>query len=89
MSRSKWKTPVFDFKFYKTLYIFDSNIKIWSRNNVVPESLLGKRVLIHNGNTFKKVLILREKIGFKFGDFSSTRKHHTPKFLDIKLKKKK
>lgn len=88
MSRSKWKIPVFDFNFYKNLCVHDSNIKIWSRSNVIPEVLLGKRVLIHNGNSFKKVLILREKIGFKFGNFSITRKH-TSKFLDTKLKNKK
>lgn len=88
MSRSKWKIPNFDFKFYKNLFFNDVNLKIWSRNNVIPESLLGKRVLIHNGNSFKKVLIVREKIGFKFGNFCTTRKY-TSKFKDLKLKKKK
>ena len=64
----------------------DSNIKIWCRNNVIPESLLGKRILIHNGNSFKRVLIVREKIGFKFGDFCITRKYSKKV---AKLKKKK
>ena len=86
MSRSKWKTPNFDFKFYKNLIFNDSNIKIWCRNNVIPESLLGKRILIHNGNSFKRVLIVREKIGFKFGDFCITRKYSKKV---AKLKKKK
>jgi small subunit ribosomal protein S19 len=88
MARAKWKTPVFDYKFYKSLYFNDDDIKVWSRNNVIPETLLGKRVLIHNGNSFKRVLIFREKIGFKFGDFCSTRSYRV-KIKNKKLKKKK
>ncbi len=87
MSRSNWKIPNFDFKFYKNLFFKDVNIKVWCRNNVIPESLLGKRILIHNGNSFKRVLIVREKIGFKFGAFSITRKHST-KLAKLKKKKK-
>lgn len=88
MSRANWKAPVFDYKFYKSLYFNDDDIKVWSRNNVIPETLLGKRVLIHNGNSFKRILILREKIGFKFGDFCSTRSFRV-KIKNKKLKKKK
>ena len=86
MSRSKWKIPVFKLKFYKKIFNFDFNVKIWSRNMTIPENLVGKRVLIHNGFSFKKVLILREKVGFKFGEFTNTRKH-TLKLLDKKKKK--
>ena len=36
-------------------------------------NLIGKTVLVHNGKEFKKLLITREKIGFKFGEFVFTR----------------
>lgn len=88
MSRVKWKLPVFDFKLIKTIHSSISSVKVWSRNSVISESLIGKRVLIHNGNVFKKLLIVREKVGFKFGDFSYTRKYNT-KVFNKKFYKKK
>jgi ribosomal protein S19 len=53
--------------------------------------MIGNFVLIHNGKEFKKVLVIREKVGFKFGDFSFTRKY-TSKIKSSKIvqtKKKK
>lgn len=88
MSKVNWKLPSFDLKLIKNIYSNTSSVKVWSRNSVISESLIGKRVLIHNGNVFKKLLIVREKVGFKFGDFSYTRKY-TPKFLNKKFNKKK
>jgi len=35
---------------------------------------MDKHVFIHNGLGFQKVLITRQKIGFKFGTFTKTRK---------------
>jgi ribosomal protein S19 len=48
--------------------------KIWSRSSVIPETLLGEITLVHNGKEFKRITITRDKIGFKFGEFSFTRK---------------
>jgi small subunit ribosomal protein S19 len=80
MSRSFWKGKYIQKKILKkTLQ------KIWSRSSSIPFCLVGKRVLIHNGNEFKKIFITREKVGYKFGAFSSTRKF-TKK---IKIKKTK
>ena len=86
MSRSKWKGPFFDLKLYKTLRLSSLASKVWSRNSVIAESLVGKRVLVHNGNMFKKLLVIREKVGFKFGDFSYTRRY-TPRTFSKKKKK--
>ena len=85
MSRSKWKGPFFDLKLYTTLRLSSLTCKVWSRNSVVAESLVGKRVLVHNGNMFKKLLVIREKVGFKFGDFSYTRRY-TPRTFSKKKK---
>jgi len=48
--------------------------KIWSRSSTIPSFLLGATVWVHNGKEFKKVLITEDKIGYKFGEFSTTRK---------------
>lgn len=69
MTRAKWKGPYID------LNIFNSKKKVWSRSSTIPNSIVGKSVLIHNGHEFKRVLITRDKVGFKFGEFSFTRKH--------------
>ena len=85
MSRSAWKG----------LYISKNVLKqkkkifkIWSRNSSIPSSLIGKTVLIHNGQLFVKVLITRDKVGYKFGEFSLTRKYFKKK-LEGKTNRKK
>ena len=91
MSRSKWKGPFFD----KTLYgKLNSSVrfslwnkKTWHRNLSVPSSLSNKRIYVYDGKLFKRINIVDEKVGFKFGDFSHTRKHNLPK-KKKQLKKK-
>jgi len=55
---------------------------------MIPALLIGETVLVHNGKDFKKVTITREKIGFKFGDFSLTRRYtlksKTPNLINKK-----
>ena len=50
------------------------NPKLWSRSSVIPKSFLNTIVSVYNGCVFKRVVITPDKIGFKFGDFSCTRK---------------
>jgi small subunit ribosomal protein S19 len=71
MSRSKWKGPFVDASIFK---MQKKNKKIWSRSSTIPNFLVGENVLIHNGREFKRVNITRDKVGFKFGEFSFTRK---------------
>jgi len=63
----------------------ESKIKIWSRNSVIPSNFLNKTVWVYTGNIFRKVVITKEKIGFKFGEFSFTR---VKKKKKSKIKKK-
>jgi len=70
MTRSLWKGFFLDSCFLKKP---KTNFNIWSRSSSIPVSLIGKTVLVHNGKEFKKLLITREKIGFKFGEFVFTR----------------
>ena len=86
MNRPSWKGPFIDTSLIKK----DSSKiqKIWCRSSTIPASLVGRTVLVYNGKEFKRILINREKVGFKFGEFSFTRKY-TKKLKEINKKKKK
>lgn len=73
MSRSIWKGPFLD-KFLVFQKKQKNLTKIWSRRSVISSQMLGKTVLVHNGKDFKRILITREKLGFKYGEFAFTRK---------------
>ena len=70
MTRSLWKGYFLENCFFKKA---KTNLNVWSRKSSIPSNLIGKTVLVHNGKEFKKLLITREKIGFKFGEFVFTR----------------
>jgi len=71
MTRSLWKG--YFLNNYLLKEINKKNKKIWCRNSSIPSFLMGQMVLVHNGKDFRKVLITREKVGFKFGEFVFTR----------------
>jgi ribosomal protein S19 len=75
MRRSKWKGNFIDNSVLKLSFQKKKQLKIWSRRSVIPSFLIGDTVLIYNGKEFKKVKITREKVGFKFGEFSTTRRY--------------
>jgi small subunit ribosomal protein S19 len=89
MSRSKWKGPFVDVSVLKLKKkLTAKSKKVWSRSSQIPSFLLGKTISVYNGKEFKPVLVTSEKIGFKFGDFSITRKYGN-KLKNSKLKNKK
>ena len=89
MSRSKWKGPFVDVSVLKLKKkLTAKSKKVWSRSSQIPSFFLGKTISVYNGKEFKPVLVTREKIGFKFGDFSITRKYGN-KLKNSKLKNKK
>jgi small subunit ribosomal protein S19 len=80
MTRSAWKGPYVASSILKKVGAKRvKNFQIWSRNSVIPEFLIGQTVSIHNGKEFKNVTITREKVGFKFGEFSPTRRYNIKK----------
>lgn len=89
MARSKWKGYFLSKNLLKTPVKIRTqrDFRIWARNSIVPKFLVGKSVFVHNGKQFIKTFISREKVGFKFGEFSFTRKH-TKKEVKAKTKKK-
>jgi ribosomal protein S19 len=84
MSRSKWKKVFISIKLKKINK--EKKIIVWSRASVIPEFFINKNVFVYNGKIFKKLLITREKVGFKFGEFIFTK--IKPK-LRLKKSKKK
>lgn len=84
MLRSKWKKIFISIKLKKINN--EKKINVWSRSSVIPESFINKNVFVYNGKIFKKLLITREKIGYKFGEFIFTK--IKPK-LRLKKNKKK
>ena len=51
-----------------------SDLFIWSRNNVISEDFVGKRVAVYNGRKFLSFLVRGSMIGRRFGEFSFTKK---------------
>lgn len=85
MSRSQWK----NLKIIKNFFLDKSNsLKIWKRSNTITSSLVGKTVFVYNGKIFKKIMITREKIGYKYGEFSGTRNYKVAQKKIYKFAKK-
>jgi small subunit ribosomal protein S19 len=83
MSRSRWKGPYIKSCVLKQEKV---NQKIWSRASTIPNCLVGTIVSVYNGCEFKRIIITRKRIGFKFGEFSLTRKFRIKKKITkIKL----
>lgn len=86
MSRSKWKGPFIHYKLLKKKYLKNKLYKIWSRDSIILSHFINYKFLICCGNIFKKLVISREKVGYKFGEFCTTRAKY---FHKNKLKIKK
>jgi small subunit ribosomal protein S19 len=59
--------------------IIKSQKIILSRNVVITPRLVNKIVKVHNGKKFHELVILQDMVGFKIGEFSSTRIQHVHK----------
>jgi small subunit ribosomal protein S19 len=90
MSRSLWKGPYVHFALFKKKKL-TNNFSVWSRNSVILSNFIGYKFLIYSGNMFKKFFVTREKIGYKFGEFCTTRckYFHKNKLKPLKGKVKK
>lgn len=86
MGRAKWKGTFIDKAKLHKLDININNLKFWARRSVVPSNFISHKLFIHGGNNFRPCFINREKVGFKFGEFSISRNMN---FQKKKLSKKK
>lgn len=65
-----------------------NKILVWARSSKITSDVINKTVYVYTGKEFKKVLITRDKIGFKFGEFCFTRVvKHAEKALTGRKKK--
>ena len=60
--------------FFSEIKPKNTQVKIWSRRSVILPNCLNKKFLIYNGKIFINVIVSEEMIGYKFGEFSTTRK---------------
>ena len=80
MKRSKWKG----------LYVKPDNYKktstspIMSRKTSIIPEFIGKTVKVHNGKKFKEIMLTKEMLNHKLGEFFRTRTE-----FEFKKKKKK
>jgi len=44
------------------------------RNLTIIPKFIGRSLKVHTGNTYSEILVTKEMIGHKFGEFSVTRK---------------
>ncbi len=58
-----------------------NTVKTHCRTLIIVPQMLGKKVLVHNGKEFVQVIIVKEMLGHRLGEFALTRKrvmHHAP-----------
>lgn len=78
MTRSAQKGPYIDEKLMKKTMKQKqlkehTVIKTWARNSQIAPEMVGHKFAIHNGRTFKEVLITESMVGHRLGEFSPTR----------------
>ncbi|MEM5782177.1 MAG: 30S ribosomal protein S19, partial [Candidatus Aenigmatarchaeota archaeon] len=61
-------------KFLEKLRKSDKPVKTHLRDFVIIPEIVGKKVLVHNGNTWVGVDIKQEMLGHRLGEFALTRK---------------
>lgn len=83
MGRSKWKGPYIDSK----LNLKENHVNLISRKCEIIPSFIGHSVSIYNGRTLKEIIINKDMVGYKLGEFNFTRAKFV--FKKKKTKKKK
>ena len=90
MSRSSWKFHYIESSLLKKVSsqrIKKGNsfsVKTRSRSSTISSDFVGLRFRVHNGKDFIPVVISPEMVGYKLGEFVSTRVRY-----EFKKKKKK
>lgn len=85
--RSHWKIPYLSNIFLRFLKKTNNKrkfkIKTQNRNSFIPSTLLTKTLNIYNGRKYQPIIIKKEMVGHKIGEFGIT------KILGYKPKKKR
>lgn len=90
MSRSIWKLPYISLLFFKKKFLQKENLNIKLRNSIIPSIFIDKKIKIniYNGIWYLSTMLSNTMLGFKFGEFSYTKRSDTQTHLKKKRKKK-
>lgn len=69
MKNYKFNFP--DFKFFRKT--FSSNKPVYFRSGFIPDEMVGQKLLVHNGNSFRSILPKFEMVNFPVGDYVFTK----------------
>jgi len=47
---------------------------VYKKNKIITPMHLNKKFLIYNGKDFQKLIVSKDMLGYKFGEFVMTRK---------------
>ena len=81
--RSHWKIPYICNILMNKTNVVKKVFKIQDRKSIIPFTLLSKTLNIYNGKKYSPIIIKREMVGHKIGEFSIS------KVLGYKPKKKR
>lgn len=90
MGRSSWKSSYVENSLL--IKVFSNKIKkgnpfslkTWSRSSTIISDFVGLRFRLHNGKDFLPLVVSADMVGYKFGEFVTTRVKY-----EFKKKKKK
>ena len=80
MSRSIWKGPFSESYIFKEIYLAKkSNLKqkiilLRSKNSIIFPLFVGNIFSVYNGHKFVNIVVNKDMVGYKFGEFITTRK---------------
>lgn len=81
MGRSSWKFKFFSknlwrkiFKFIKYRNLKYKKTLLYDRRSSIPACFTGFSFNIHKGFNFRKLMVNKYNVGYKFGEFSFSRK---------------
>jgi small subunit ribosomal protein S19 len=78
--RSSWKMPFVKSSIFQKIYqTNDKKFKTTSRKTTILPFFIGRNIQVHNGKFFIPINIVEEMVGYKLGDFVSTRLRHVYK----------
>lgn len=72
--RSKWKGKFINRDFYNNFFFKKKKNFFATRNSIINYKFEQSYFLIHNGNSYLKMKVVKKAINFNFGDFSITRR---------------
>ena len=76
MGKAIFIDPTFYNNYYSKKIKKKSLLRVFCRNNTLIPKLVNTKLWVYNGKIFLKVRVSESIIGYKFGDFSCSRKNY-------------